>query len=59
MPDFRLGGGEILQGDTGKQLNDLGRTANKVRKVLEQIAEALVIGNSFPDKTLDVFPGIF
>ncbi len=54
-----LGGGEVLQGSTGKSLDDLGKIAVKVKKHLEEIAQALAGVNSYPDKALQAVPGFF
>jgi hypothetical protein len=54
-----LGGGEMLQGATGKKLEDLGKLAGKVKKALDRIADALVAENSFPDESLRIVPKIF
>ncbi len=54
-----IGGGEILQGSTGKSLDDLGKLAGKVKKTLDEIAQALAVENSYPDKALRAVPGFF
>lgn len=54
-----IGGGEILQGSTGKSLDDLGKLAGKVKKTLDEIAHALAVENSYPDKALRAIPGFF
>jgi len=54
-----IGGGEILNGKNGIQLDDLGGVVNKVKKALEQITEALANGVSFPDEAMLAFPEIF
>ena len=54
-----IGGGEILQGSAGKSLDDLGKIAGKVKKSLDEIAQALAAKNSYPDKSLRAVPGFF
>jgi hypothetical protein len=54
-----IGGGEMLQGASGKKLDDLGKMAGKVKKALEQIADALVADNSFPDTSIRIVPKFF
>ncbi len=54
-----IGGGEILQGSAGKSLDDLGKIAGKVKKSLDEIAQALAAENSYPDKSLRAIPGFF
>ncbi len=51
-----IGGGEILQGKDGKQLDDLGRRANKVKNALKPIAEALATRTGYADKAIHAFP---
>lgn len=54
-----LGGGEMLQGRDGKQLDDIGGLGDKIKKELEKIADALARGEVYPDEALEVIPGIF
>lgn len=54
-----IGGGEMLQGASGKRLDDLGKMAGKVKKALERIAEALAAENSIPDESLRIVPDFF
>ena len=54
-----IGGGEVLQGATGKSLDDLGKMAGKVKKTLDEIAQALAAENSYPDKSLRAIPDFF
>lgn len=54
-----IGGGEILQGSAGKSLDDLGKIAGKVKKSLDEIAQALAAENSYPDKSLRAISGFF
>jgi len=54
-----IGGGEMLQGASGKKLNELGKMAGKVKKALERIADALVADNSFPDESIRAVPDFF
>lgn len=54
-----IGGGEMLQGSAGKNLDDVGKMAGKVKKTLEEIAQALAAENSYPDKALRAVPGFF
>ncbi|MFC2168378.1 NAD(P)H-dependent oxidoreductase [Acidobacteriota bacterium] len=54
-----IGGGEVLQGSTGKNLDDLGKMAGKVKKTLDEIAQALAAENSYPDKALRAIPDFF
>lgn len=54
-----IGGGEMLQGTTGNSLESLGRMAGKVRKTLDDIAQALAAENSYPDKAIRIVPDFF
>jgi len=54
-----VGGGEMLQGSTGKSLDDIGKMAGKIKKTLEEIAQALAADNSYPDKALRAVPNFF
>jgi hypothetical protein len=54
-----IGGGEMLQGSTGKSLNDMGKMAGKVKRTLEEAAQALAADNSYPDKSLRTVPDLF
>ena len=54
-----IGGGEMLQGASGKKLDDLGKMAGKVKKSLERIADALVAENSYPDESMRVVSDFF
>lgn len=54
-----IGGGEMLQGAAGKTLDDVGRMANKVKKELEKIADALAAGSSNPDRSIRAIPDFF
>ena len=54
-----IGGGEILQGASGKTLDEIGWMAGKVKKALERIADALVADNSFPDESIRAVPNFF
>lgn len=54
-----IGGGEMLQGVSGKTLEDLGRMAKRVRETLTNIAHALAADNSFPDKSMRIIPDFF
>ncbi len=51
-----IGGGEMLQGKSGKTLDEIGKMARKVKKVLERIADALAADNSFPDESVRAVP---
>jgi hypothetical protein len=54
-----IGGGEMLQGASGKTLDEIGKMAGKVKKALERIADALVAENSFPDESIRAVPNFF
>ena len=54
-----IGGGEMLQGARGIALEDLGRMSARVRRTLDEIAEALAADNSLPDKSLRTVPDFF
>jgi hypothetical protein len=54
-----VGGGEMLQGASGKTLEDLGKMTARVRRALEEIADALAADNSLPDKSLRTVPNFF
>jgi hypothetical protein len=54
-----IGGGEMLQGTSGKKLDDLGKMAARTRKTLERISDALAAGESFPDESLRTVPDFF
>ncbi|UCD72533.1 MAG: hypothetical protein JSW01_03510 [Candidatus Bathyarchaeota archaeon] len=54
-----LGGGEMLQGRYGKQLDDIGGLGDKARRELEKIADVLAGGIVYSDEALVVMPDIF
>ena len=54
-----IGMGEIFQGRRGKQLNELGKNADKMKSVLNSVAETLSTGEDLPDLVPKVMPGIF
>jgi hypothetical protein len=54
-----IGGGEILQGPSGKKLDDLGKMAARIKKTLERISDALAAGESFSDESLRAVPDFF
>jgi hypothetical protein len=49
-----LGGGQMLQGADGKQLDESAGFGKKVMKALDRITEALVTGDSFGDEALEI-----
>ena len=49
----------MLQGAPGKNLDELGRMAGKVKRTLEDIAQALAADNSYPDEALRAVPDFF
>jgi hypothetical protein len=54
-----IGGGEIFQGSKGKLLDDLGKQADKIKILLEEIAMKLVMDINVGDLVPKVFPKIF
>jgi hypothetical protein len=54
-----IGGGEAIQGASGKQLEDIGNMANELKEKLREIAESLATDNQFPDTSMIAFPSFF
>jgi hypothetical protein len=54
-----IGGGEMIQGAQGKQLDEIGNMANELKRRLGEIAEALVSGTAYSDESMVAFPKIF
>jgi hypothetical protein len=54
-----IGGGEMLQGSSGKKLDEIGKMASKVKKTLERMADALAADSSFPDASIRAVPDFF
>lgn len=54
-----IGGGEMIQGAQGKQLDEIGNTANDLKKQLGEIAEALASGTSHSDESIIAYPRFF
>lgn len=54
-----IGGGEMLQGVQGKQLDEIGSVANGLKRTLGEIAEALVSGTSYSDESIIAYPRFF
>jgi len=54
-----IGGGEIFQGRYGKNLDDIGKMADKMKNLLELIAAKLSSNLEVGDLVPDVFPKIF
>lgn len=54
-----IGGGEMIQGTTGKQIEDMGNMANELKERLGEIAESLAKGTQFSDTFMVAYPSIF
>jgi len=54
-----IGGGEMIQGSQGKQLDEIGSVAKGLKKALGEIAEALVSGTAYSDESMVAFPRFF
>ena len=54
-----IGGGEMIQGATGKQIEDMGNMANELKERLGEIAESLAKGTQFSDTSMIAYPSIF
>lgn len=54
-----IGGGEIFQGSKGKLLDDLGKQADKMKYILEEIALNISMDIAVGDLVPKVFPKIF
>ncbi len=54
-----IGGGEIFQGRHGKNLDDIGKMANKMKNLLDLIAVKLSSNLEVGDLVPDVFPKVF
>jgi len=54
-----IGGGEAIQGASGKQLEDVGNMANELKERLGEIAESLATGTQFSDTFMIAFPSFF
>ena len=54
-----IGGGEAIQGPSGKQLEDIGNMANELKERLGEIAESLATGIQYPDTSMIAFPSFF
>lgn len=54
-----IGGGEMIQGKTGKSLDDMGRMAGRVKKALDEIAETLTAGTNYADRSIRTVPDFF
>ncbi len=56
---FAVQGGEMFQGRIGKQLSELGKIADPLKNVLNDIVEAISTNKTLPDMAPKIFPGIF
>ncbi|MHA1187073.1 MAG: NAD(P)H-dependent oxidoreductase [Candidatus Heimdallarchaeota archaeon] len=52
-------GGEMFQGRTGKLLSELGKMADPLKNVLNDVVEAISNDNILPNLAPKIFPGIF
>lgn len=51
--------GEMFQGRYGKLMPELGKTANIMRGILDNLADAIISGTDLPDMAPRTFPGMF
>ena len=54
-----IGGGEIFQGGKGKNLDDIGKMAEKMKNLLEDVASKISENVKVGDLVPDLFPKIF
>jgi hypothetical protein len=54
-----IGGGEIIQGAQGKQLEEIGNMANELKEKLGDIVESLITGTQYPDESMIAYPSFF
>ena len=56
LGSIAIGGGEIYQGSRGKLLDDLGKFAEKMKSLLEEVAHKLFSGAEIGDLVPNFFP---
>lgn len=54
-----IGGGEMIRGASGKQIEDIGNMGNELKERLGEIAESLATGTQFPDMSMVAYPSFF
>ena len=54
-----IGGGEMIRGASGKQIEDMGNMANELKARLGEIAESLATDTQFPDTSMVAYPSYF
>ncbi|NHJ46644.1 MAG: hypothetical protein FK733_02540 [Asgard group archaeon] len=52
-------GGEMFRGRYGKLLHELGKEANILRGILDELADNISSNTDFPDLAPKIFPGMF
>jgi hypothetical protein len=54
-----IGGGEMIRGASGKQIEDMGNMGNELKERLGEIAESLATDTQFPDTSMVAYPSYF